>query len=350
MKMNILICSILVLALVSSPVASKKDKCYALALQGGGDKGAYQAGALYEIVQNSNPEEVQYDVVSGVSIGSINGALLSGYEQGQERNATQYMVDTWGTLDQNEIYRNWPWGGVVRGLIFEDALFDSSPFRKYIRSVLSPPKRHFMVSATDASTGAQKTWDETYDWETLIRAIDASSSFPGFFQPIHDLDNTTYYDGGTSFSINIFGAINKCKDLGYSYDQIVIDILMCTGATFNDKDVSKYGTIPMTLRFLEIERYYDAMELLERAVADFDGVNFRYTVVPAGKIEASPIPMSFSHDQILKMIEKGKEDAKQALKFGPGMSTAYLREYHKLKMETDYAEDYEDFLNKKMAQ
>ena len=214
--MRILICSVLILCALVCQASAKDGKWYGLALQGGGDKGAYQAGALYHIITNSNLEEVQYDVISGVSIGSINGALLASYEKGKELEAAEYMVNTWGTLHQEEIYKNWAWGGAARGLMFESALFDSSPFRKYIRKVLTPPKRHFLVAATDASTGAPKIWDETNDWETLVRAIDASSSFPGFFQPIQDLDNTTYYDGGTSYPINIPSVVNKCRQLGYT--------------------------------------------------------------------------------------------------------------------------------------
>jgi DNA-binding FadR family transcriptional regulator len=106
----------------------------------------------------------------------------------------------------------------------------------------------------------------------------------------------------------------------------------------------------MTLRFLEIERYYDTMELLERALADFGGVNFRYTIVPTEKLEPSPIPMVFNHDQIVKMIAKGKADAKQAMSFGHGASTKYILEYTNLKLNSDYDDDYTDFLANKASQ
>ena len=218
-------CSILILA-ISQVQAGPGGKCYALALEGGGDKGAYQIGALAQIVDQSDPSEVQYDVVSGVSIGSINGALIASYPPGKEKDATDYATATWETLSRKNIYKDWPWGGVARGLLFKSALYDSSPFRDFIRGQLSPPQRGFLVSATDARTGAQKTWDETTDFQTLLRAIDASSSYPGFFEPIEDLDNTTYYDGGTSFSVNIFGAVNKCVDMGYNYTDIVVDVIL----------------------------------------------------------------------------------------------------------------------------
>lgn len=338
---------ILILLCLTAYACAKKDKCYALALQGGGDKGAYQVGALAQIVENTDPEEVQYDFVSGVSIGSINGALLAGYPKGQERNATEYMVKTWGELTEKDIYKDWKWGGPVNGLFFKDALFDSSPFREYIRGQLSPPQRGLIVSATDARTGQPKSWRETESWETILRAIDASSSFPGFFSPVSDLDNTTYYDGGTTHNINIWDAINGCIDEGYNHTQIVVDVILCSAATLTDKDVSQYKTIPMVLRFLEIESYYDTMELLERAVADFSDVTFRYVVVPTQKLEPSLVPMVFNHDQIEKMIEIGRNDAKQVMEFGEGESTKYILEYHQKKLHTDYNEDYADFLKTK---
>jgi len=347
MHKGAIVCSILFLLAISQAYAGKDGKCYALALQGGGDKGAYQVGALAEIVDNSDPAEVQYDIVSGVSIGSINGALLAGYPKGQEQEATDYMEETWKTLTRQNVYKEWPWGGVARGLLFKSSLFDSSPFREYIRGQISPPQRGLLVSATDARTGAEKTWDETVDFETLVRAIDASSSYPGFFEPVQDMDNTTYYDGGTSYSVNIFGAINRCIEMGYDHSQIVVDVIMCTGATFYDKDVSKYRTIPMVLRFLEIERYYDSMELVERAVADFNDVNFRYIVVPTTKLESSIIPIEFHHDQIVSMIEQGRKDAKQVMDLGQGVATKHLLEYHNKKLYHSYTEDYSEFLKQK---
>ena len=346
-----LFCSILTFLSLLCLTYSKNtgDKCYGLVLQGGGDKGAYQAGALSQIIQDSDPDEVKYDVVSGVSIGSINGALLAGYPKGEELNATDFMIKTWHELTRKDIYKNWNWGGVARGLLYEDALYDSSPFREYIKSKLSPPKRHLFVSATDATTGAEKTWDESIPYEDLLLAIDASSSYPGFFSPVK-LNGTVYYDGGVSFSINIHDAVLKCRDKGFKDADIVIDVLLCSGATFVDKDVSKYKTIPMTLRFYEIERFYETMELIERGMQDYYEVDFRYVVAPTSKLEPSIVPMEFRHEDIIKMIEKGKEDAKQAMQFGHRMSADLFVEYGNKKKFEGYEKDYADFIDEKLLQ
>ena len=62
-------------------------KCRALALRGGGTKGAYEVGALKAMLQYLDPMEYQYDVVVGVSVGAINAAFFSLFEKGEEAEA-----------------------------------------------------------------------------------------------------------------------------------------------------------------------------------------------------------------------------------------------------------------------
>jgi len=47
------------------------------------------------MVRTLPPDEVKYQVVSGVSAGSINAGGYGLFEVGDELNATQFMVDTW---------------------------------------------------------------------------------------------------------------------------------------------------------------------------------------------------------------------------------------------------------------
>jgi len=53
--MKVLIFSIVIL---SFALAAQQEHCRALVLSGGGDKGSYQAGALYEIVHHHADETV----------------------------------------------------------------------------------------------------------------------------------------------------------------------------------------------------------------------------------------------------------------------------------------------------
>lgn len=92
--MKTLFCSILILSLACTSFALQ-DHCYALALEGGGDRGAYQAGALYEIMNHHGDESVEYDVISGTGVGTINGALLASYAKGNEEQAAEDMISLW---------------------------------------------------------------------------------------------------------------------------------------------------------------------------------------------------------------------------------------------------------------
>ena len=64
--------------------AESQDVCRALALRGGGTKGSYEVGVLQSFYDNLPSEEIQYDVVVGVSIGSINAGTIGIYEKGRE--------------------------------------------------------------------------------------------------------------------------------------------------------------------------------------------------------------------------------------------------------------------------
>lgn len=339
-----LICSIVVLAVCLAPVqAGVNGKCYALALQGGGDKAAYQAGAIAEILSQKGAE-AQYDVITGVGIGSINGAVLASYEKGQEQAAADAILNLWNNLQEKDVYKNWSWGGPVRGLLFKSSLYDSSPFRAFLKKNVKKPTRYFQVLATNAADGTAKIWDEKTDLETLIKAIDASAAYPGFFEPVDDIDGNTYYDGGTSFSINIGGAINKCKELGYAESDIVIDTLLCSAATIKEKNTADYTSIPMLIRYLEIRLYYDTMDLLERAKQGFRNVNFRYTIAPTQKLEPGLMPFSFNKSQIQSMIKVGRQDAKEAIARGERVSTDMILDYTEQKVAHKFRGDYADYL------
>jgi predicted patatin/cPLA2 family phospholipase len=339
-----LICSIVAFAAILAPVqAGANGKCYALALQGGGDKAAYQAGALAQIIAERGAE-AQYDVITGVGIGAINGAILASHQKGDEAKAIQDILNFWGNLQEKDIYTNWSWGGAVRGLLFKSSLYDSSPFRKLLNKLVKSPVRKFEVLATNAYDGTPKIWNQDVDLATLIKAIDASAAYPGFFEPVSDIDNNTYYDGGTSYSINLGGAIDACKKLGFAESDIVVDTILCSAATIKEKDTSDYTSIPMLIRYLEIRLYYDTMDLLERAKDGYRTVDFRYTIAPTKKLTSGLVPFSFSKKQIDNMISIGKSDAKDAIARGDQKSTQMILDYTKQKVAHQFKGDYADYL------
>ena len=74
---------------------SKDGKCRILSLRGGGVHGAFEVGVLQALVDNMPPEEIEYDIVAGVSIGAYNASLFSIFPQGKEKDAVKLMTENW---------------------------------------------------------------------------------------------------------------------------------------------------------------------------------------------------------------------------------------------------------------
>jgi len=65
-----------------------------------------------------------------------------------------------------------------------------------------------------------------------VSTVLAASSRPGVMSAIKDAEKLMYLEGSVSKPIDIPSAVNHCKSLGYSENQIIVDIVMTDGATF----------------------------------------------------------------------------------------------------------------------
>lgn len=76
----------------------KADLCYALALSGGASRGAYQAGVLDGLINSGivTDQTFEYDVVTGVSAGARNGAMVSAFPKEKNGEMATYIKDYWG--------------------------------------------------------------------------------------------------------------------------------------------------------------------------------------------------------------------------------------------------------------
>jgi predicted acylesterase/phospholipase RssA len=68
-----------------------QEVCRALSLSGGGSKGAYEVGVLHQLARQLNGTDAQYDVISGISVGSLNAGALSLFKKGDELNQTNFL-------------------------------------------------------------------------------------------------------------------------------------------------------------------------------------------------------------------------------------------------------------------
>ena len=80
------------------------NTCTALVMSGGGSNGAWEAGVLWGLVHYGNKDDYKWDVVSGVSAGSINSAGIGVFAPGDEMRGTETLIDLWGNLKTKDIY------------------------------------------------------------------------------------------------------------------------------------------------------------------------------------------------------------------------------------------------------
>src|SRR5689334_22003390 len=101
----------------------------ALVLGGGGAKGAFQCGA------EKYAREVKgykWDVIAGVSVGALNGAMLS-------MGKYERLYEIWNTISNDRVYT----GGLTPGSIARVALgaksfYDNTPLWDLIQQEIDP--------------------------------------------------------------------------------------------------------------------------------------------------------------------------------------------------------------------
>ena len=306
-------------------VNSQEKVCRALVLEGGGDKGAYEAGVLYGFVKNAkNPEDFQYDVVTGISVGSINGMGIAQFDKGQEEAAVEFLVEGWRNTKQRNIFVSWV-GGLLEGLFYKPALFNSNPEIDYLtdRIFTIPNKRRITVATTDFVTGQKVTFSEK-DWANdRMMAVNAalySSAVPVVFL-YRNVGNQTFIDGGWSGEgLDVEDAVFRCRELVDSDDQIILDVIFANNVSFTDASSNKFNTFQMNSRHHAIKSYVSQTRAYLYARSAFPDVKFRYVMIASEKLPDQTLPLDFKAKNIEFMIQLGIKDALNALAEGGGVS------------------------------
>ncbi|CAI2373056.1 unnamed protein product [Moneuplotes crassus] len=304
-------------------VGTTAAPCKALVLEAGGDKGAYQAGALKGLYEALGGKEIDYDVVSGVSVGAINAMGVSIFPSGEEKELTDWMIEFWEGMTRDKVFVNWPYS-VAEGLFWHKGLFNNSVFIDYVKEV-APRKEIFKkvtLGATDLKTGKFVRFTEALGFEDLgYKGSRASSAIPGIF-PAVDFMNMTLVDGGVENYLDVGGAIDRCKEIANKDEEITIDIIMCNGNTLEEVDTTDFNTIDVVMRYRAVKKYRDEMKWVNDALMNFPRVNFRYLVIPERPLSGS---IFFTKKHTRNLINLGMEDAQKAVEKGP------YSEFHQVK-------------------
>ncbi|MGC1182239.1 patatin-like phospholipase family protein [Legionella sp.] len=217
----------------------------ALYLAGGGARGAYQAGVLKAIGQILQCKKLPFEMVSGVSVGSINAVILAEYAD-DFPTAIDKLEMMWSEIHCQQIYKasNYELGkSVLRNIstfIIKQRqagyLLDTTPLKELINDTID-----FTKIAKNINEGHLDTLEiitncyesnqtisfydhnssEFTDWhyprhsskraEIQAEHVLASSALPLFF-PTVPLDGLHYGDGSIGLVAPLRGAIRFAVD------------------------------------------------------------------------------------------------------------------------------------------
>ncbi len=162
-----------------------------LALGSGGAKGFAHLGALKAFEENG----IEFDLISGTSIGSIVGA---------------FYANGYSSTDISELLKRIDFNEITNLFMMQ---MDSSGLYQVIKKQLgdlefNELKKPFKAVATVLETGKEKVFESG----SVAKALCASSSIPPFFKPVI-IDGVRYIDGAYTNSI----PADLVKNMGADY-------------------------------------------------------------------------------------------------------------------------------------
>lgn len=284
----------------------------ALVLSGGGEKGAYQVGALqYLLSRGFDP-----DIVTGISVGAMNGSFISQYPKGSLAEAVDVLITKWMGTKTEDVVRHWfppyvtiPWKGCV---------YDSSPQRKMVdewvdaRRVASSG-RLFAAVCVDWRTGEVLVGREGDP--DLLQYVKASSSFPLFMEPV-EVGGRLCTDGG----VRDVAPIKQAMEMGA--DEIVI--VACSNPDLPESWSPSSGI----MRFISFAmRAVDIMST-EIVADDYETCGLKNEIAetkPKYKLIKLTVirprsslgtkSLDFNPEQSARLMRRGYEDAEVACDF-----------------------------------
>jgi NTE family protein len=180
----------------------------ALILSGGGARGAFQVGAEMYARQVKG---YHWDIIAGVSVGAMNGAMLSMHRFNR-------LLEIWQNITDAQVYRggfNLP--SIVKLIFGSKSFYSNQPLQEMMRHEFEAGQiiDDLHVGAVSLITGEYVQF--TKDFLELPAAILASASIPVIWPPVDiSPDHLAMVDGGVR-NINPVGDV-----LDLEPDEIVI--------------------------------------------------------------------------------------------------------------------------------
>jgi NTE family protein len=213
-----------------------------LVMSGGGAKGSYSKGCLRYLLGDL---EINYQGFCGISVGALNSAFLAQFCNGQEKQSYEELDKLWKRINTSKIHKRWFPFGKLHGL-WKSSLYNSEPLLNWVNSELDVEKikisnKIVSVGAVSLTAGKYKLFDQNNP--NFVKAVCASSSYPGFLIPI-EIDGELYTDGGVHHIAPLQAAIELGAD--------EIDILLTSPVIDSNAFPSNPNAINVITRTLDL--------------------------------------------------------------------------------------------------
>ncbi|MFI3284294.1 MAG: patatin-like phospholipase family protein [Erysipelotrichaceae bacterium] len=190
----------------------------ALVLAGGGSRGSYQAG----VIQALHELNIKIDIVTGTSIGALNGCLVV-------QNEIDALLDLWNDIDITQVIKGeYPKDFSIESMLtnsnlalhffrqYKEHSMDNAPLKELIahyfneEKFTNSPIDYGLVSVNFPSLKPALIKKSEMLEDGVNYMIASSSCFPAF--PIHEFERGRFIDGGY-------------------YDNLPVDLALELGAT-----------------------------------------------------------------------------------------------------------------------
>jgi predicted patatin/cPLA2 family phospholipase len=213
---------------ISLSIILSTESCRVLSLSGGGVYGAFEAGVVSNLVENNN---ITWDIITGVSAGSINAGYISTIKPYEEKKNTELFKQLWTSMKNKDIYYHVYF---LNGL----SLYDNTPLKYTFSKIFKNkvPIRPVKIGSTSLKEGITHVFNET-DIINLgfTDILMSSTSIPILFPP-YKFNNDIYVDGGITSNILVNEGIDYCLK-NFPNEKIYIDVVVCGLKLAKDENI-----------------------------------------------------------------------------------------------------------------
>lgn len=230
-----------------------------LVLSGGGSLGTFEAAIISQLISQGKGG---WDLITGVSAGSINASYLSTIDKNKEIDNINIFKNLWCSIKNSDVFNPELF---LNGI----SMFNTNKYKSILETIFKDRKilRPLMINTTSLNTSTSKIFTEQ-DIEKygFIDIIMSSSSIPILFPPYRFLDDF-FIDGGFSSNIVLDEAIKYSLN-HFPEEEVEIDVVICghfiDEEVISQKELTFKKLIEKMIGIIEQQmEYFEVLEKME---------------------------------------------------------------------------------------